>query len=67
MSSFASSTSFVDVHDVLRAVGVIRITLFVHPSLGFTIRALQLLPPNGPMEPVVADLPEDFEDFEENN
>ena len=56
-----------DVCDVLRAVGVIRITLFVHPSLGFTIHALQLLPPHGPEEPAVADLPEDFEDLEENN
>ena len=67
MSSFAPSTGFVDVCDVLCAVGVIRITLFIHPSLGFTIRALQLLPPNGPEEPAGADLPEDFEDLEENN
>ena len=67
MSSFAPSTGLVDVRDVLRAVGVIRITLFVHPSLGFTIRALQLLPPNGPEEPAAADLPENYEDLEESD
>ena len=67
MSSFAPSVGFLEVRDVVRAMGIVRITVFVHPSLGFPIHIRQLLPPNGPEQPVAADLPEDFEDFEENN
>ena len=63
----SSLVGFLEVRDIVRAVGMVRMTFFVHPNLGFTIRILQLLPPNGPEQPPAADLLEDFDDFEEDD